>query len=66
MYDYTTFGSRLKSLRKHMKLSGKDLDTIFGMLRTQMSGIERDKTKPTVKRLLKLSAVFPNWIFTGF
>lgn len=69
MNDHTTFGSRLKSFRNNMKLSGEDLGAIFGVLKTQVSGIERDKTKPTVEGCIKLSAAFPdldlNWLLTG-
>lgn len=69
MTDHSTIGGRLRSFRKHKKLSGDDLGAIFGVGKARVSGIENNTWGPTFDGLLKLSAAFPdldlNWLVTG-
>lgn len=63
-----TFGSRLLTRRKQLKLSQAALGKLVGVAHVTISQWERDETQPAGKRLFSLSEALqcsPTWLLFG-
>jgi len=65
----TTFGQRLRNLRKDLKLSQAELAKILGFsANTRISRLEKGNKLPTTEKLIKLSEITGadlHWLLTG-
>jgi len=52
------FGTKLKTLRKHKKLSQVQLGTLLGVAHSHIGGMERGERLPSVPMLIKIADIF--------
>jgi transcriptional regulator with XRE-family HTH domain len=55
MYDYYTFGQRLKFLRKYRNMSQDAVSLVSGIDRSYISEIETGKSSPTAVIIYKIA-----------
>ncbi|PQD95777.1 transcriptional regulator [Pradoshia eiseniae] len=54
----SSFGSRLKELRKEKRLSQEELGTIIGVAQSTLGSYERETREPSIEGLLQLAHYF--------